>query len=144
MINQFQSYVRLRQILRLIRVEDYGTFIQLIIGFILTDGQDGWYLASALIVLAPCIYGGLYALNDVHDMDADRLHPVPCKNLIQSDLLRKTGTPVLVTVIGRIGSSRTMEHIIKWVGSFSSTFSRPFLLLSLSDDCPAKKKIWKS
>jgi len=69
---------------------------------------------------------------------------VPCKNLIQSDLLRKTGTPVLVTVIGRIGSSRTMEHIIKWVGSSSSTFSRPFLLLSLSDDCPAKKKIWKS
>ena len=63
MINQFRSCVRLRQILRLIRVEDYGTFIQLIIGFILADGQDWWYLASALIVLAPCIYGGLYALN---------------------------------------------------------------------------------
>jgi len=76
MINQFQSYVRLRQILRLIRIEDYGTFTQLIIGFILADGQDWWYLASALVVLAPCVYGGLYALNDVHDMDADRLHPL--------------------------------------------------------------------
>lgn len=27
------------------------------------------------MVLAPCVYGGLYALIDVHDVEADRLHP---------------------------------------------------------------------
>ena len=35
MINQIKSNIRLRDILRLIRVEDYGMFIQLIIGFLL-------------------------------------------------------------------------------------------------------------
>jgi len=76
MINQIQSYVRLRDVLRLIRVEDYLTFSQLIIGFVLAGGQDWRYLASTLAILMPCVYGGLYALNDVHDVDADRLHPI--------------------------------------------------------------------
>jgi 4-hydroxybenzoate polyprenyltransferase len=31
---------------------------------------------GALVILAPCIYGGLYALNDVRDARADRHHPV--------------------------------------------------------------------
>ena len=75
-INQIQGYVSLRDVLRLIRMEDYGTFIQLVIGFILAGGQDWWYLTSALAILAPCVYGGLYALNDVHDAVADRLHPL--------------------------------------------------------------------
>ena len=78
MINQVQSYLRFRDLLRLIRVEDYGTFIQLVIGFVLAGGQDWLYLAGALAILAPCIYGGLYALNDVHDAEADRLHPIKC------------------------------------------------------------------
>ena len=76
MITQIRSYVRPQDVLRLIRVEDYGTFTQLIIGFVLAGGQDGWYLAGVLAVLAPCVYGGLYALNDVHDAAADRLHPI--------------------------------------------------------------------
>ncbi len=74
MINQIQNYAHPRDVLRLIRVEDYGTFVQLIIGFFLAGGQDWLYLASALTILAPCVYGGLYALNDVHDAEADRLH----------------------------------------------------------------------
>ena len=78
MINQVRSYVRPQDILRLIRVEDYGTFIQLIIGFALAGGQDWWYLAGALAILVPCVYGGLYALNDVHDAEADRMHPLKC------------------------------------------------------------------
>jgi decaprenyl-phosphate phosphoribosyltransferase len=68
--------VRLRDLFRLMRVEDYGTFIQLIIGFVLAGGRDWMYLAGALAILAPCVYGGLYALNDAHDADADRLHPL--------------------------------------------------------------------
>jgi decaprenyl-phosphate phosphoribosyltransferase len=78
MINQAQSYLRFRDLLRLMRVEDYGTFIQLVIGFILAGGQDWLYLSGALAILAPCIYGGLYALNDAHDVEADRLHPIKC------------------------------------------------------------------
>jgi 4-hydroxybenzoate polyprenyltransferase len=76
MDKQVQSYIRFRDILRLIRVEDYGTFIQLIIGFVLAGGQDWQYLASVLAILAPCVYGGLYAINDAHDVEADRLHPL--------------------------------------------------------------------
>ena len=76
MINQIQAYTRLRDLLRLMRVEDYGTFIQLVIGYIVAGGQDWPFLAGALAILAPCIYGGLYALNDVHDAEADRLHPI--------------------------------------------------------------------
>jgi 4-hydroxybenzoate polyprenyltransferase len=34
------------------------------------------YLATALIILAPCVYGGLYTLNDAHDATRDRLHPL--------------------------------------------------------------------
>lgn len=78
MITQIQSYVRPRDVLRLIRVEDYSTFVQLVIGFVLAGGRDVWYLAGALTVLAPCVYGGLYALNDVHDAAVDRLHPIKC------------------------------------------------------------------
>lgn len=63
-------------IFRLIRVEDYGTFVQLVIGYVLAGGRDVWYLAIVLLILAPMIYGGLYALNDIHDAEADRLHPV--------------------------------------------------------------------
>jgi len=76
MITQIRSYIRPQDVLRLIRVEDYGTFMQLVIGFILAGGRDGWYLAGALAILAPCVYGGLYALNDVQDAEADRLHPI--------------------------------------------------------------------
>jgi 4-hydroxybenzoate polyprenyltransferase len=84
MINQIQSYIRLRDLLRLIRVEDYGTFIQLVIGFILAGGQDWVYLTSALAILAPCVYGGLYTLNDVHDAEADRLHLLKCTRPVAS------------------------------------------------------------
>ena len=75
MIDHIRSYVRPRDLLRLMRVEDYGTFIQLIIGFVLAGSRDWMYLAGALAILAPCIYGGLYALNDVHDAAADQMHP---------------------------------------------------------------------
>ena len=61
---------------RLIRVEDYGTFSQLVIGYVLAGGRDVWYLSAVLFILAPMIYGGLYAINDIHDAQADRLHPL--------------------------------------------------------------------
>ncbi len=76
MVNQIRFHIRLQDILRLIRVEDYGTFVQLVIGFILAGSRDWQYLATALIILAPCVYGGLYALNDAHDATLDRLHPL--------------------------------------------------------------------
>ena len=76
MIDEIYSKGRLRDLLRLIRVEDYLTFIQLVIGFVLAGGEDWRYMVNTLTILAPCVYGGLYALNDVHDADADRLHPL--------------------------------------------------------------------
>ena len=78
MNNQNRNFDNIRDLLRLVRVEDYGTFVQLIIGYLLAGGRDGWYLMSSLAILAPCVYGGLYALNDVHDAIADRQHPLKC------------------------------------------------------------------
>jgi len=75
---KLRPYDRLSDLLHLIRVEDYGTFVQLVIGFYLAGGTDGWYLAGTLAILAPFIYGGLYTLNDVHDAAVDRLHPIKC------------------------------------------------------------------
>ena len=76
MIKRIQWHDRFGDFIRLIRVEDYGTFLQLVIGFVLAGGTDAWYLMSSLAILAPCVYGGLYALNDSHDAEADRLHPL--------------------------------------------------------------------
>lgn len=84
MISHVQYYVRLRDFLRLIRVEDYGTFMQLVIGFALAGGQDWGRLLQALFILGPCVYGGLYTLNDLHDMDADRMHPIKCTRPVAS------------------------------------------------------------
>ena len=61
MVKQIRFHIRLQDILRLIRVEDYGTFIQLVIGFVLAGSRNWMYLATALIILAPCVNGGLYA-----------------------------------------------------------------------------------
>lgn len=66
---------RLRDLARLMRIEDYGTFSQMVVGFLLGGGRDLGYLGVTLLILAPGLYGGLYALNDAHDYQADRLHP---------------------------------------------------------------------
>lgn len=84
MITQIRRYDYLQDLFRLLRIEDYATFVQLIIGFVLAGGKDMWYLAGALAILAPFVYGGLYALNDVHDAAADRLHPIKCTRPIAS------------------------------------------------------------
>ena len=70
------------------------------------------------------------------------VQPVPCKNIIQSVLLQKPVTPLLS--IGRMESSLTLEHIIRWIGSSSSIFSQPFYRSSTLHDYPTRKKIWKS
>ena len=75
MINQLRYTNRINGFLRLVRVEDYFTFTQLVIGYILAGGDNMGYLFGTLAILAPCIYGGLYSLNDVHDYAADRQHP---------------------------------------------------------------------
>src|SRR6188474_791502 len=75
-MNQTRAHFRIQDLLRLVLVEDYGTFIQLVIGFVLAGSRDWMYLTKALVILVPFIYGGLYTLNDVHDVSLDRQHPV--------------------------------------------------------------------
>ena len=60
---------------RLMRPHLYRTFAQLVLGYVLGGGRHLGFLVVVLVVLAPCLYGGLYTLNDVHDYRADRLHP---------------------------------------------------------------------
>ncbi len=75
MINQLGYTHRFQGFLRLLRVDDYFTFTQLIIGYVLAGGDNIGYLFGALAILGPFTYGGLYSLNDVHDFAADRQHP---------------------------------------------------------------------
>lgn len=105
MINHLLYTNRFYSFLRLIRVEDYCTFIQLIIGYVLAGGEDIWYLSGTLIILGPCIYGGLYSINDAHDFAADRQHPFKCTRPIAAGIIdQQTGFRLGVSLIcGGIG-----------------------------------------
>lgn len=66
---------------RLMRWEDYTTFLQLVLGFALVRSfrltpQDAWLLFESLMILAPLLYGGLYTLNDVMDAKRDKLNSI--------------------------------------------------------------------
>lgn len=66
---------------RLMRWEDYTTFLQLVFGFLLVKSfritlSDISLLTEALIILAPLLYGGIYALNDVMDAHKDKLNSI--------------------------------------------------------------------
>jgi decaprenyl-phosphate phosphoribosyltransferase len=100
MINQIRYTNLFQGLLRLIRVEDYSTFTQLIIGYVLAGGSNIPYLLGTLAILGPCIYGGLYALNDVHDHDADRQHPIKRKRPIAAGIIDpQTGSRIGVSLI---------------------------------------------
>ena len=80
----------------------------------------------------------------------DRTVPLPertpyrAKTSSQVFYSRKTAIFLRSQWVGRMEPSLTLEHKIRWVGSFSSTFSPPFSPSSTSDDYPTRKKIWKS
>ncbi|HLF73593.1 MAG TPA: UbiA family prenyltransferase [Anaerolineales bacterium] len=110
---QTRTSIHLRDVLRLIRVEDYSTFIQLVIGFVLAGGQDWMYLMGALAILAPCVYGGLYALNDVHDASADRLHPIKCTRPVASGRIDPGSASLLGTALISFGVGTALVHDFK-------------------------------
>lgn len=113
MINQIRYANRFTGFLRLIRVEDYFTFTQLIIGYVLAGGNNLGYLFGALAILGPCIYGGLYSLNDFHDYTADRLHPVKCTRPIAAGTISpQTGFLIGVGLIS-IGISTAFIFDLK-------------------------------
>jgi 4-hydroxybenzoate polyprenyltransferase len=70
---------RLRDLAYLLRLERAAYFNQFVLGYAVTT--PGWSQEGLLLVglsvacLGPCLYGGLYALNDVADVAADRQHP---------------------------------------------------------------------
>lgn len=70
---------RLRDLAYLVRVEKVLLFGQLAAGYVLADPQweaaDLRLLALTVFCLGPCLYGGLYALNDAADHAADNLSP---------------------------------------------------------------------
>ncbi len=70
---------RLADLAYLLRLERVVFFIQFGLGFALAaprwDLADIRLLVLAVFCLGPCLYGGLYALNDAADAARDRLHP---------------------------------------------------------------------
>lgn len=63
----------------LLRVERVSIFAQFALGFALAaprwSAAEVRLLVLAIFCLGPCLYGGLYALNDAADAAADRLNP---------------------------------------------------------------------
>jgi len=101
MINQLRYTNRFQGFLRLIRLEDYSTFLQLVIGYVLAGGDNLPYLFGSLFILGPCIYGGLYSLNDVHDYESDRRHPIKrLRPIAAGTISPQTGFMIGVGLIG--------------------------------------------
>ena len=63
---------------------------------------------------------GIYQSRSVY------LSPYRAKTSSEVFYSRKTVVFVRSSSVGRMGSSHKMEHKIRWVGSFSNTFSPPF------------------
>jgi 4-hydroxybenzoate polyprenyltransferase len=74
-----QARRRLRDLGYLLRLERTVTFAQLGLGFWLARHgarpEEWLWLTGVVACLGPMLYGGLYALNDVHDCAQDRLNP---------------------------------------------------------------------
>jgi 4-hydroxybenzoate polyprenyltransferase len=72
----------------LFRLERVVLFGQFAFGFALAspsfDPARLWLLGLAILCLGPCLYGGLYALNDVADAAADRQHPAKRRRPVAS------------------------------------------------------------
>src|SRR5690349_2762796 len=103
MIDKIHNNARLRDLLRMIRVEDYLTFVQLVIGLVLAGCEDWGYLVNTLLILAPCIHGGLYALNDAHEAEADSLHPIKCTRPIAAGRISHQAASQLGTGLIGVG-----------------------------------------
>jgi decaprenyl-phosphate phosphoribosyltransferase len=97
---------------RLTRVELYRTFGQLVAGYMLGGGQDFGYLAAVLVILAPGIYGGLYALNDVRDYDADRQHPTKCARPVAAGRISRRAAAALG--LAHIGLGLAAAAALDW------------------------------
>jgi hypothetical protein len=63
---------------------------------------------------------------DVKEATSFILNPCPLKTSPQVFYSRKSATPVLSSVIGRMEPSLPLEHNNRWIGSFCTTFSQPY------------------
>jgi 4-hydroxybenzoate polyprenyltransferase len=83
---------RLGDLAYLVRVEKVFLFGQLVAGYALADpdweAADLRLLALTVLCLGPCLYGGLYALNDAADHAADRLNPVKRRRPVAAGRIR--------------------------------------------------------
>lgn len=90
---------------RLTRWADYGTFGQLIFGFLIGTGfaptrEQLFLLAKALFVLVPLLYGGIYALNDYRDAELDKKNKFKRSRPIPSgQIKRDTALAIALTLI---------------------------------------------
>jgi 4-hydroxybenzoate polyprenyltransferase len=90
---------------RLTRWADYGTFGQLIFGFLIgtgfaPTGEQLLLLGKALFVLVPLLYGGIYALNDYRDAELDKKNKFKRSRPIPSgQIKRNTALVIALTLI---------------------------------------------
>jgi 4-hydroxybenzoate polyprenyltransferase len=97
---------KLNAFARLTRWADYGTFGQLIFGFLIGTGfgpstAQLALLAKALFVLVPLLYGGIYALNDYKDAELDKKNKFKRSRPIPSgQIKRSTALVIALTLIG--------------------------------------------
>jgi 4-hydroxybenzoate polyprenyltransferase len=93
----------------LLRLERVPFFAQLVVGFALATphwtAADVRLLILAILCLGPCMYGGLYALNDAADAAADRLNPAKRNRPVASGRIsplaaRRLGMALVLTGLG--------------------------------------------
>jgi len=100
---------RLADVAYLLRLERVVFFLQFGLGFALAaprwDLADLRLLVLAIVCLGPCLYGGLYALNDAADAAADRLSPAKRRRPVAAGRIsplaaRRLGMALVLTGLG--------------------------------------------
>jgi 4-hydroxybenzoate polyprenyltransferase len=65
----------------------------------IVDGKDLTLLAKALLILAPLIYGGIYTVNNIHDLELDRLDPNKQDRPLPAGELKRSQAIVIAVVL---------------------------------------------
>lgn len=100
---------------RLTRWADYGTFGQLVFGFLIgtrfaPTGEQLVYLLKALFVLVPLLYGGIYSLNDYRDAELDQKNKFKRSRPIPSGQIKRN--TALLIGLGLISSSLILSALL--------------------------------
>jgi len=97
-MKKLRKYIKVY--VRLTRWEDYTTFIQFIAGYLIVKNFalqeiDFYRITKVLLILAPLLYGGIYALNDYIDAGLDKKHKIKKERPIPNGEIKRSSALIL-------------------------------------------------